>query len=186
MRADKLREHRRAYRNAATEQAKSGTDAKKTHEGHPGLFKPRSLRPLAAKLDATPLPPIDPRGVNALPWPVVTATTLDRQYRPTFPRYLRDLDDKQVKLQGYLQLLGDDADSGTFLLIEYPVGCWYCEQPETTAILLVELPEGKTFRYTREMVTVRGKLKLNASDPENFLYIIRDAEISQVEGRSAP
>lgn len=186
MRADTLRTHRRAYRSAVAEQAKSGNDTKKKHEGHPGLFKPRSLRPFVRKLDATPLPPIDPKGVNVLPWSVVTETTLDRQYRPTFPRYLCDLDGKKVKLQGYLQLLGDDADSDAFLLIEYPVGCWYCEQPETTAILSVELPEGKTFRYTRDAVTVSGRLKLNASDPENFLYIIVDAEIRPAGDASPP
>ncbi len=177
LRAADLRQHRRAYRAAADERAKKQGDAKTQHEGHAGLFKPRSLRPLARKLDRTPLPPIDPKGVNALPWSVVTETTLDRQYRPTFPRYLKDLDGKKVTLSGYMQPLGDDAELNAFLLIEYPVGCWYCEQPETTAIVLVELPEGQTYNYTREPVKVRGKLRLNASDPENFLYTIRDVEI---------
>ena len=140
-----------------------------------------SLRPLVRKLDQTPLPPINPKGVNALPWSVVTETTLDRRYRPTFARYLKELDGKKVVLSGYLQPLGEDADLSTFLLIEYPVGCWYCEQPEMTAIVLVEMPEGKTHSYTRGSVHVRGKLVLNARDPENFLYTIRDAEVSQDE-----
>jgi Flp pilus assembly protein TadD len=179
LRSAELRAHRRAYRDAADERAKNRDDAKARHEGHPGLFKPRSLRPLVRSLDRTPLPRIDPKGVNALPWSVVTETTLDRNYRPTFPPYLKDLDGKKVTLRGYLQPLGDDSDLDSFLLIEYPVGCWYCEQPEATAILLVELPEGKTHPYTREQVTIRGKLVLNARDPENFLYTIRDAEVQQ-------
>ncbi|MHB1424250.1 MAG: DUF3299 domain-containing protein [Gemmataceae bacterium] len=181
MRANPLREHRRAYRAAAEERAKSGEDAKTKHDGHAGLFQPRSPRPLARKLDRTPLPAIDPKGVNGLPWPVVAETTLDRQYRPTFPRYLKELDGKKVTLTGYLQPLGEDADLNAFLLVEYPIGCWYCEQPEPTAILLIELPEGKTHSYTRGQVRVRGKLVLNAADPENFLYTIRDAEISQAD-----
>jgi tetratricopeptide (TPR) repeat protein len=178
LRSRQLNEHRRAYRLAAA-RAKQDGDAKTTHDGHAGSFKARSSRPLARKLDRTPLPPIDPKGVNALPWSVVTETTLDRQYRPTFPRYLKDLDGKQVTLNGYLQPLGDDADLNAFLLVEYPIGCWYCEQPEPTAILLVELPEGKTHPYTREQVKVRGKLRLNAGDPENFIYTICEGEISQ-------
>jgi tetratricopeptide (TPR) repeat protein len=181
LRAVELREHRRAYRAAAEERAQSSDAAKTQHEGHAGLFKPRSPRPLARKLDELPLPPIDPKGVNALPWSVVTETTLDRQYRPTFPRYLKDLGGKKVMLSGYLQPLGDDADLNAFLLVEYPIGCWYCEQPETTAIILVELPEGKTYHYTRGQVRVRGKLILNATDPENFLYTIRNAEVSSEE-----
>jgi tetratricopeptide (TPR) repeat protein len=182
LRAADLRDHRREYRGLADELARKGNgDGKTTHEGHPGLFKPRSLRPLVRKLDRTPLPPVDPKGVNALPWSVVTETTLDRQFRPTFPRYLKELDGKKVTLSGFMQPLGEDHDLGAFLLIEYPVGCWYCEQPEMTAIVLVELPEGKTHNFTREQVHVRGKLVLNASDPENFLYTIRDATISQKE-----
>lgn len=180
LRSAELTNHRRAYR-AAAERARKEGDARTRHEGHPGLFKPRSSRPLARKLDRAPLPPIDPRGVNALPWSVVTETTLDLKYHPTFPRYLKDLDGKKVTLSGFVQPLGEDADLEDFLLIEYPVGCWYCEQPEMTAIILVELPEGKTLPYTRGQVRVRGKLVLNARDPENFLYTIRDAEVSQDE-----
>lgn len=50
-----------------------------------------------------------------------------------------------------------------------------------TGILLVELPEGKSFHYTRGPIRVRGKLVLNATDPENFLYTIRDAEVQSEE-----
>jgi hypothetical protein len=182
LRSAELRAHRRACRAAAEQRAKKKEDdAKSLHQGHAGLFKPRSARPLDRKLDSAALPPIDAKGVNVLPWAVVTATTLDRQYRPTFPRYLKDLDGKKVTLNGYLQPLGDDGDLSAFLFVEYPIGCWYCEQPETTAILLIELPEGKTHPYTRNQVKVRGKLVLNASDPENFLYVIRDAEVSDLD-----
>jgi hypothetical protein len=183
MRAADLRAHRQALRTLAGERARTGeVAAKPQHEqGHAVLFKPRSLRPLVHKLDQASLPPIDPRGVNALPWSVVTETTVDRQYRPTFPRYLRELDGKKVTLQGFLQPLSEDPDASAFMLIEYPVGCWYCEQPEMTAIVLVELPEGKSFQATRNQVRVRGKLTLNATDPENFLYIIRNAQVTQDE-----
>jgi hypothetical protein len=183
MRSSPLLEHRRAYRAAAEERAKNGGDVKTRHNDHAGLFKPRSLRPLARKLDQTPLPPIDPKGVNALPWSVVTETTLDRQSRPTFPRHLKDLDGKIVTLNGYLHPLGEGAELAASLLVEYPIGCWYCEQPEPTGIILVELAEGKTHPYTRSLVRVRGKLALNGSDPENFLFTIRDAELSPMEPR---
>jgi hypothetical protein len=80
-----------------------------------------------------------------------------------------------------MQPLGDDVESGSFLVIEYPVGCWYCEMPEMTAMVLVEMPEGKTRTYTRGLMKVTGKLKLNASDPENFLYIMKDAKVISSE-----
>ena len=37
---------------------------------------------------------------------------------------------------GYMQPIGSDPEMNTFLLIEYPVGCWYCETPEITAMVL--------------------------------------------------
>jgi tetratricopeptide (TPR) repeat protein len=181
LRAPDLQKHRRAFRAAAEERARVGDDSKSLHEGHAGLFKPRSPRPLLRKLDQAALPPIDPKGINNLPWSVVTETTLDRQYRPTFPRYLKELDRKQVTLSGYMQPLGEDSDLSAFLVIEYPVGCWYCEQPDMTAIVLVEMPDGKSFHFTRGEVRVRGTLVLNASDPENFLYTIRDAKVESMD-----
>ena len=47
--------------------------------------------------------PVKARGVNALPWTVITETTVDRQYHPTFPRYLKELDGKEVALTGFMQ-----------------------------------------------------------------------------------
>jgi hypothetical protein len=177
-----VRAHRLAFRAAADERARAGSeDARAAHEGHAGALKTRSSRPLARKVDQTPLPPVDPRGVNALPWSVVTETTLDRQYRPTFAAYLKELDGKQVQLNGFMQPLNDELDSGTFLFIEYPVGCWYCEAPEATGIMLIELPAGKTRHLTRGLVRVTGRLNLNATDPENFLYILRDAKVIEAD-----
>jgi hypothetical protein len=180
LRAPDLREHRKAMRAAADELAKAGGPGSKTaHEGHPNALKPRSSRPLLSKIDQAPLPPIDPKGVNALPWSVVAETTLDRQYRPTFPKYLKELDGRRVQLNGFMQPLGDDPDAAAFLLIEYPVGCWYCEMPDVTAMVLVELPAGKTRHFTRGAIRVTGKLVLNATDPENFLYVLRDARVTE-------
>jgi hypothetical protein len=53
--------------------------------------------------------------------------------------------------------------------------------PETTGIIFVELPEGKTFTYTRGLLRVTGRLHLNATDPEDFLYHIRDAKVAEAD-----
>jgi hypothetical protein len=174
-----LRDHRKQMRSAADKLARAG---KKEHEGHALLFKPRSSRPLLSKTALAALPPIDPKGINALAWEVIAETTVDRQARPTFARYLEDLGGKQVVVRGYMQPLGEDTDLGAFLLIESPVGCWYCEMPEITQIVLVELPEGKEGRFTRERLRITGKLVLNRSDPENFLYTLRDARVAEEKG----
>src|SRR5205823_6215147 len=106
LRSSELRAHRQAARAVAGERARAGDATPRAeHEGQALALKPRSSRPLVHKLDQTALPPIDPKGLNVLPWSVVSETTVDRQYRPTFARYLKELDGKQVKLSGFMQPL---------------------------------------------------------------------------------
>jgi hypothetical protein len=178
LRTPELLEHRRLLRAAAEALgSRSKPGDKATHEEHAGAFKTRSSRPLASKLDQAALPPIDPTGVNAIPWSVVAETTVDRRYHPTYAKYLHELNGKTISLTGYMQPLGNDPEAGAFLFIENPIGCWFCEMPDITGIILVELPAGQTKMYTRTPIKITGKLKLNESDPENFLYTIGEATV---------
>jgi Flp pilus assembly protein TadD len=179
-----LRRHRLQTRAAVEELARkadSSSGAKVNHKLHIGTLPARSKRPLLSRLDAEKLPDIDPKGINSLPWAVLAETTLDRKYKPTFADYLKDLAGKRIELSGFMQPLGDDGDTSSFMLIEYPVGCWYCEMPETTGIVLVELAQGQAARFTRGLVKVVGKLTLNATDPENFLYIVGATKVAEAD-----
>ena len=171
-----LRKHRQLARAAADE-----IKGKTPHTEHVGGLKTRSQRPLLSRLDATPLPPISDTGVNNLPWDVLSQTVVDRKFRPTFAQYLKDLNGKQVALNGYMQPLGESTDLAAFMFIEYPVGCWYCEMPDTAGIIYVEMPRGKTVSYRRSLVRVVGRLQLNATDPEDFLYALRQARVTEVD-----
>jgi hypothetical protein len=164
-----------AHRKTARAAAEKVRITKKEHEGHAWLFKPRSSRPLIRKTGLDKLPPIDARKPTALPWDVIAETTLDRKTRPTFHRYLKELDGKKVKMEGYMQPIGPGG-LGSFLIIENPVGCWYCEMPEITGMVLVEMPDGKVGKYTRSRLRVTGTLSLNSTDAENFLYTVKDAK----------
>jgi Tfp pilus assembly protein PilF len=180
-----LRRHRRQTRGAADELAASAPadfgGIKTGHEVHAGLIKARSKRPLATRLDQTPLPAIRANAVNVLPWAVLAETTVDRKFKPTFAKYLQELNGKKILLTGFLQPLSEELDAASFMLIEYPVGCWYCEMPEINSIVLVELAAGKTMTYTRSLVKVEGQLQLNATDPENFLYTISKAKVKEAD-----
>ncbi|MFO0810577.1 MAG: hypothetical protein U0746_18270 [Gemmataceae bacterium] len=168
-----LRARRIALRAAADDQGKASHDS-----GHKPLTF-RSPRPLARHTDAARLPPIRPDGVNPLPWSLLAETTLDRQQRPRFAKHVQQLDGKLTVMTGFLQPLGDLLESDSFLFIEYPVGCWFCEVPEPTSVVLIELPAGKTRALTRNLVKVQGRLKLNSTDPEGFLYTLHDAKIGE-------
>lgn len=179
-----LRRHRQQTRAAAELQdaqpMKVG-EPKEEHQGHAGALKPKSRRPLLGRLDLADLPPINADGVTPLPWAVLAETQVDRDFKPTFPKYLRELDGKQISLAGFMQPLREDSDLAAFMLIEYPVGCWYCEVPEVTGIVMVELAVGKNATFTRDLVKVTGTLTLNSTDPERFLFTLGKAQVREAD-----
>lgn len=180
----RLLRHRAALRTASAERAvptpAGVTDLKAAHAAHGGTgiaFKSQRAL-ILERLDPRSLPAIRRDAANNLPWALLAETALDRRFRPTFPTYLKDLDGLEVTFLGYMHPLGDDLEVSAFLAVEAPVGCWYCELPSTTGIVLVELAEGTTTPLTRGMIKVTGKLRLNAEDPEDFLFTLRDARVS--------
>jgi hypothetical protein len=181
-----LRQHRAQYRAAADklakEQPQGRGNAQTAHDsGHEPAIVFRAPRPLPRRLDTMQLPVVRADGSNELPWWLLVETTMDRSFRPVFAKRLKELDGKRVNLIGYMQPIGDELETGAFLLIEYPIGCWFCEVPEATGIVLVELPENKLTPLTRTLIKVDGTLVLNSKDPEQFLYTIRDAKVGVVD-----
>jgi hypothetical protein len=170
--APDLRKRRQLYRAAADELAK-----KPGHEQHRGTLKTKSSRPLVRAFDEALLPAIADDKVNALPWPVLAATTVNAKGQPTFAKYLDKLDGKTVSLTGFMQPTKDELTVSAFLLLEYPVGCWFCETPDPTGLLSVELKAGKTTEFKRGLVKVTGTLVLNRDNPEGYLFSLKDARL---------
>jgi hypothetical protein len=112
---------------------------KKDEHGQPvGNLTFASPRPLARGFDPAKLPPIRNDKANILPWAVIADTTLGKGFKPAFPKYLEDLDGKRVLLTGFMAP-APAADPGSFLLTEYPIGCWFCESPDPTGMVRVDL-----------------------------------------------
>jgi hypothetical protein len=176
MAAPELRQHRQSYRAAADDIAKLPDDE---HAKYKGDLVTKSSRALARKFDLSRLPSVRADGVNDLPWPVLAETTMGKSFKPRFAKYLEELEGKRIALSGFMQPLRPDDEVPGFLLIEYPVGCWFCETPEPAMIVFVTLPDGKTTPIKRGPVKVEGVLKLNRDDPEDFLYTIEKARVAE-------
>jgi hypothetical protein len=176
MGAKTLREHRQRYRILAEEQLK-----KPAHELHKSSFAPKSARPLNRTFDVSTLPPIDATRANPLPWGVIGGTTVDAKAVPAFPEHLLKLDGKPVVLYGFIQPFGDAKEFAGFLLLEYPVGCWFCESPDPAGLVSVELIAGTRTTLRRSLVKVTGVLTLNRDNPEDFLFRLTDAKLADPE-----
>jgi hypothetical protein len=84
-------------------------------------------------------------------------------------------------MTGFMQPLRDEAAVTGFLLLEYPVGCWFCETPEPTGLVSVELKPGKTTDYKRALIKVTGTLTLNRDNPETYLFQLTDARVGEAD-----
>lgn len=171
-----LRKRRLLYRAAADELAK-----KPNHEQHRGAIKAKSSRPLLKAFDESLLPAIQDDKVNALPWPVLAATSIDAKGKAQFVKYLDQLDGKTVTLTGFMQPVKDELAASAFLLLEYPVGCWFCEVPDPMRLLDVQLKAGTTAEARKGLIKVTGTLVLNRTDPEGYLFSLKDARIGQAD-----
>ncbi len=141
----------------------------------------KSRRPLIPKpLDVSTLASVKPGEPSLLLWPILaeTATTTNR-FAPRFHTYLQKLSDKPVTLTGFLHPLTDDLDCTSFLLVENPIGCWYCTAPDLTGLVFITMKENSTTRFTRDVIQVTGKLKLNNNDPDEFMFSIVEASVNQ-------
>jgi hypothetical protein len=175
MGAKTLREHRLKYRALVEELNK-----KPERDTHQSTFVAKSARPLNRTFDASTLPPIREKEPNPLPWDLVAGTTVEKGV-PVFPERLRKLDGKPVAIYGSIQPLGDVTEFAGFMLLEYPVGCWFCESPDPTAIVSVELAAGTKATATRRLMKITGTLRLNRDNPEDYLFRITDAKLSDPE-----
>lgn len=149
------------------------------HARYRGDIQFVSPRAVGRTLDTARLPEIRPDGRNPLPWAVLAETAIDRPFRPRFHPHLRKLDGKTVTLTGFMQPVSMDPNVSGFMLIEYPIGCWFCETPEPAGIVYVEIAGDRTVPVKRGRIKVEGALKLNTSDPEDFFYTVTGASIRE-------
>ena len=132
-------------------------------------------------------------GFNAagqdLTWRQLKEITFEKKYDaeqeltfkiPQFSKTLGKLEGKTVSIQGYL--IPVDVHSNYYVLSANPFSaCYFCGNagPET----VMELHLGDSYSDLRmdQWITVEGILELNADDPYKLPYILRDAEITEIE-----
>jgi hypothetical protein len=151
------------------------------HEQHQGAVAAIPPPRRVPAIDLTQPLATDGFGRTILNWDLLASTRFDDRSMPHFTPKLAGIDGKSVTLTGYMAPLDDVGAIRNFMLLEIPVGCFYCLVPDPAGIVLVELKTGSATNLRFEPVKVSGRLRLNADDPEDFLYILSDAEISAAE-----
>jgi hypothetical protein len=114
---------------------------------------------------------------DVVSWKVLAQVELVKakdRYVPQFSSNVAALDQKEVKVQGFMMPLQMGDKQTHFVLSAMPQSCPFCMAggPES----LVEIKTKKPVKYTFEPVTVKGKLAVLKDDPTGVFYRIVDAE----------
>ncbi|MCS5491873.1 hypothetical protein [Algoriphagus limi] len=99
-------------------------------------------------------------------------------YVPVFSDKIQKLEGTVVEADGYIIPFEGMFKPEHIILSSLPLAeCFFCGSggPETVMEVMLRDP----IKYTSKRVRVRGKLTLNAKDPEKLMYILQDAELVQ-------
>ena len=132
------------------------------HQPPPGA-DPSQFKPLAERKDV-------------LSWKLLAQVELVKmkdRYVPQFAQSVASLDQKEVKIQGFMMPLQVGDKQSHFVLAAMPVTCSFCMPggPES----LVEVKTKRPVKYSFEPIIVTGKLSVLKDDPTGVFYRITDA-----------
>lgn len=124
---------------------------------------PSQIKPLAERNDV-------------VSWKLFAQVELVKQkdrYVPQFARDVAALDQKQVKVQGFMMPLEVGDKQSHFVLTAMPQTCAFCLPggPES----MVEVKSKSPVKYTFEPVVLTGKLAILKDDPTGVFYRLVDA-----------
>lgn len=97
-------------------------------------------------------------------------------YLPEFTDKIKNMEGKEVTADGYIIPFEGMFKPEHIILSSLPLAeCFFCGSggPETVMEVMLKDP----IKYTSKRVKVKGKLVLNAKDPEKLMYILKEAEL---------
>lgn len=119
-------------------------------------------------------PPPDRKDVVS--WKLLSQVELIKQkdrYVPQFAKDVSALDQKEVKMQGFMMPLQVGDKQSHFVLTAMPQSCAFCLPggPES----MVEVKSKTPVKYTFDAVVLTGKLTVLKDDPTGIFYRLIDA-----------
>jgi hypothetical protein len=96
-------------------------------------------------------------------------------FYPTFPAELKTQQGKEIVIEGFYVPFAPEGDD-YIILSKYPMSqCFFCGGggPESIAEVYFSRDPGKF--QVDDLITVRGKLKLNTDDMDHLNFILTDA-----------
>jgi hypothetical protein len=123
----------------------------------------------------SPFAPL-PKREDVVAWSLLTDITTkvdNKRIVPVYPAPVAGLNQKKVRLQGFMMPLEPGESQRHFLLASVPMTCSFCTPggPES----MVEVRTAKPVKYKLEAVVVEGTFHVLQNDPYGLYYRITSA-----------
>jgi hypothetical protein len=123
----------------------------------------------------SPFAPL-PKRDDVVAWSTLTDITTKVEKKrivPVYPAPVAELNQKKLRLQGYMMPLEPGENQRHFLLASVPLTCGFCTPggPES----MVEVRTSKPVKYKLEAVVVEGTFHVLQNDPYGLYYRITGA-----------
>ena len=119
-------------------------------------------------------------------WTVFAKTKFEPKYHeklgeylfhPKFPDDLKALEGKEITIQGFYVPFAPE-DGNYIILSKYPMSqCFFCGGGGPESVAEVNFLKGLPKFQVDDLITVKGKLKLNADNVDHVNFIINEAVV---------
>lgn len=96
-------------------------------------------------------------------------------FYPQFTPEIKELEGKEITLEGFYVPFAPEGDS-YIILSKYPMSqCFFCGGGGPESVAEVNFAKAPPAFKVDDLITVRGKLKLNSGDLDHINFILMDA-----------
>lgn len=96
-------------------------------------------------------------------------------FYPTFPSEVKKLEGKEVVIEGFYVPFAPEGDN-YIIISKYPMSqCFFCGGGGPESVAEVNFTKDPGRFQVDDLITVKGKLKLNSDDLDHINFILTDA-----------
>ena len=117
-------------------------------------------------------------------WKTLSKITYKQQYDeimgfdidvPVFSQSVKDLEGKEVEVEGYIIPVEGYKQQSNFVFSAYPYNmCFFCGGAGPETVMEVNSDDPK-ITYTSKPIIIKGVLELNSGDINRLMYTLNDA-----------
>lgn len=98
-------------------------------------------------------------------------------YVPVFSEEVRKVEGQLVEVEGFIIPFEGMFRPEQLILSSLPISeCFFCGSGGPETVMEITMKEGEKMKYKTKRVKIRGKLVLNAKDPDKLMYMLVEGE----------